>query len=324
MGHSLLAATPGVHPIASSSVHPGAAAWGNDASTTTMPTLGSASLAWPWPGGVVSTLDFDPQNEGDKAYTAIAIVRGGMNQGDGAIVDRALCLRCGESRVRISRAATFSDAALHLEAFQVWAGEFADVHDREECGGPYGDDSADAASVLGEVVATALGSPDAAAEFMGAFARSSLDVEQGEWGVLVTTPMGIRHVDAGLAGLASNVTLDGSPLTRDHDIDIRTVVARLGGAVAIGASKSVPVVVAVSSDGYDLGVGVRRWTILTPTRVFVCETGPDPEYPSTLGIAVGLDAYTRADGVRRFLPPDRVRVAMMLGDGFDLGAAGAR
>ncbi len=313
MGHSLMAATPGARPDA--------AAWG-DGDASALPALDNVSLAWPWPGGVVATLDFDPQNDGDKAYAAIAVVRGATTIGGEAIVDRIVCLSCGSSRVRVSPATNFGDAKTHTEAFEVWAGEFADLHDGESCLGPYGDETADAAGVLTDVVTPGLGSAEAVADFMGAFARSSLDMDQGEWSVIVATPNGVRHVDAGIAGLASNVTLDGSPLTRDHDIDIRAVVARLGGSVVLPDRPRIPTVVAVSSDGYDLSVGVRRWTILTPDRVLVCETGPDPEAPTTLGIALGLDAYTRnGDVTRRFFPPERVRVAMMLADGFDTGAA---
>jgi hypothetical protein len=79
--------------------------------------------------------------------------------------------------------------------------------------------------------------------------------------------------------------------------------------------------VAVSSDGYDMSIGIRRWTTPTPTCVLVCETGPDPKSPTTLGLVIGLDGYSRStDSVRRYFPPDRIRGAMMLGDGFDTGA----
>jgi hypothetical protein len=86
--------------------------------------------------------------------------------------------------------------------------------------------------VITDVVASALDSNVAMADFMGAFARSGLDIDQGDWSVLVATPRGVRLVGAGIAGLASSVTLDGSRLTRDRDIDIRAVVARLGRSVA--------------------------------------------------------------------------------------------
>ena len=302
----------------SRSLVPGAVhmpAWGGDGSGLGQPSTERRTPVWPWPGGVVSTLDFDPMQEGDKAYYAVAVVRGGAEPDGGMIVDRSVCLQCGRTCVRTSPMSAFADTDLHQASFETWAGLFADIHDREACTSPYSDATVDAASTLTDLVTAALDSPAAGARFLEMFAHVSLAAVQEEWGVLVATPHGVRFLDAGIAGLTSMVTLDGSPLTRDHDAALRSAVSCLGGS-----EPAVPVLVAVASNGYDLGVGVRRWTILAPNQVLVCETGPDPEMPTALGLAVGLDAYSRPNGQRQFIPPERVRVAMMLSDGFNLGA----
>lgn len=145
------------------------------------------------------------------------------------------------------------------------------------------------------------------------------------------TQFAARHVDellrlgepAGAAVADLGRILAGEPDTlaeRQRQVILRLLKPREGerfyGMRPDVRSALALAVLAVSGDAYDLGVGVRRWTVLTATRTFVCETGPTGDSDAPLGVALGLDALTK-EGVTRYFSPDRIRVAMMLADGFD-------